>query len=61
MQKITKVNKEKRKELKITINNNRKIAKCKKKKKWYIKGNRKTKIKILQAIRYRSKQNNNNL
>ena len=30
------------------------------KKKWYIKGNRKTKIKILQAIRYRSKQNNNN-
>ena len=28
---ITKVNKEKRKENKITINNNRKIAKCKKK------------------------------
>ena len=32
MQKITKVNKEKRKEIKITINNNRKIAKCNNKK-----------------------------
>ena len=54
----TKVNKEKGKENKITINNNRKISKCKKK--WYIKGNRNTKKKILQTIRYRSKQNNNN-